>query len=66
MFNQYCKTITDAMSIPPEALYKAVPLGRAGRPDEVAEMVELLVSPRGEWMTGHNYFVDGGAAALRK
>ena len=23
-------------------------------------MVALLVSPRGSWMTSHNYFVDGG------
>ena len=64
--NDIRKTITDAMGIPPQALYQAIPLGRAGRPDEVAEMVALLVSPRGEWMTGHNYFVDGGAGALRK
>ncbi|KAA2243388.1 SDR family oxidoreductase [Chitinophaga agrisoli] len=64
--NDVRKTITDAMGIPPEALFKTVPLGRIGRPDEIAEMVALLVSPRGEWMTGHNYFVDGGAVALGK
>jgi NAD(P)-dependent dehydrogenase (short-subunit alcohol dehydrogenase family) len=63
--NDVRKTITDAMGIPPEALHKTVPLGRIGKADEVAEMVALLVSPRGEWMTGHNYFVDGGAAALK-
>lgn len=64
--NDVRKTITDAMGIPAEALYQSIPLARVGRPDEIAEMVALLVSPRGEWMTGHNYFVDGGAGALTK
>lgn len=64
--NDVRKTITDAMGIPAETLYQSIPLARVGRPDEIAEMVALLVSPRGEWMTGHNYFVDGGAGALTK
>lgn len=55
------KTLTDAMGAPPEAIYATVPLGRPGRPSEIAEMVAFLVSDRGEWLTGHNYFVDGGS-----
>jgi NAD(P)-dependent dehydrogenase (short-subunit alcohol dehydrogenase family) len=41
-----------------------VPLRRFGDPAEVAEVVSLLVSDRGRWMTSANYFVDGGMGAL--
>jgi NAD(P)-dependent dehydrogenase (short-subunit alcohol dehydrogenase family) len=54
------KTLTDAMGAPPEAIYATIPLGCPGHPSEVAEVVALLVSDRGQWITGHNYFVDGG------
>jgi NAD(P)-dependent dehydrogenase (short-subunit alcohol dehydrogenase family) len=53
----------DALGIPPEAFWQQVPLGRAGQPWEVAETVAYLASDRGAWVTGHNYFVDGGQAA---
>jgi NAD(P)-dependent dehydrogenase (short-subunit alcohol dehydrogenase family) len=33
-----------------------VPISRFGEPEEVAEMVALLVSDRGRWITMHNYF----------
>jgi NAD(P)-dependent dehydrogenase (short-subunit alcohol dehydrogenase family) len=58
------KTITDAMGIPPEALFQGVPLGRPGYPNELAELVSLLVSDRGTYLTGHNWYVDGGWATL--
>jgi len=54
------KTLTDAMGAPPEAIFATIPLGRPGQPSEIAEVVALLVSDRGQWITGHNYFVDGG------
>lgn len=40
-----------------------VPLGRIGAPVDIAEVVALLVSNRGAWLTGVNYRVDGGMTA---
>jgi NAD(P)-dependent dehydrogenase (short-subunit alcohol dehydrogenase family) len=51
------------MGAPPEAMTAVIPLSRFGEPEEVAEMVALLVSDRGRWITMHNYFVDGGLGA---
>lgn len=36
------------------------PLGRDGRPDDIAQAVLFLVSDRASWLTGSNMFVDGG------
>ena len=52
------QAFVDAMGAPPEAMTAMVPLSRFGEPEEVAEMVALLVSDRGRWITMHNYFVD--------
>ncbi|HZH10868.1 MAG TPA: SDR family oxidoreductase [Microvirga sp.] len=40
-----------------------VPLGRLGVPDDIAEVVAMLASDRGAWLTGVNYRVDGGMTA---
>lgn len=40
-----------------------VPLGRIGDPDDIAEVVALLASDRGKFLTGVNYRVDGGLTA---
>jgi NAD(P)-dependent dehydrogenase (short-subunit alcohol dehydrogenase family) len=37
-----------------------VPLGRLGRPEEVAEAILFLASPRASYITGHELAVDGG------
>lgn len=37
-----------------------VPLGRMAAPEETAELVYFLVSPRAAYITGANYFIDGG------
>ncbi|MEO3806086.1 SDR family oxidoreductase [Nonomuraea sp. B1E8] len=37
-----------------------VPLGRDGRPDDIAHAVLFLVSDRASWLTGRNLIVDGG------
>lgn len=40
-----------------------IPLGRIGATEDIAEVVALLVSDRGKFLTGANYRVDGGMAA---
>lgn len=49
--------------IAPEDWPKYVPLGRIGTTDDIAEMVALLSSERGKFLTGVNYRVDGGLTA---
>ncbi len=39
-----------------------VPMGRLGRPEEVAALVGFLASGRCAYTTGHVFFVDGGFA----
>jgi NAD(P)-dependent dehydrogenase (short-subunit alcohol dehydrogenase family) len=36
------------------------PMGRPGRPDEVASLILYLASDRAEWMTGETIPIDGG------
>jgi NAD(P)-dependent dehydrogenase (short-subunit alcohol dehydrogenase family) len=38
----------------------AIPLGRAGKPEEVAALVSWLVSDEARYVTGASYLVDGG------
>lgn len=42
---------------------RQVPLGRLGRPEEVATMIAFLASPAGAYVTGTTVVVDGGLDA---
>jgi NAD(P)-dependent dehydrogenase (short-subunit alcohol dehydrogenase family) len=37
-----------------------IPYGRPAEPEEVAELVGFLVSPRANYLTGTNFIIDGG------
>src|SRR4029078_6930679 len=36
------------------------PLGRTGRPEEIASLVLYLASDQASWITGATYSIDGG------
>ena len=38
------------------------PIGRAGQPEEVAELICFLASDKAKWITGVTYAIDGGRA----
>lgn len=38
------------------------PIGRVGRPEDVAELILFLASDRAGWITGGSYSIDGGRA----
>ena len=46
-----------------QALMKSIggiPIGRPGRPEEVAELIAFLVSDRAQSINGSEYVIDGG------
>jgi NAD(P)-dependent dehydrogenase (short-subunit alcohol dehydrogenase family) len=38
------------------------PLGRVGKPEEIADLILFLASPRAAWITGETIAIDGGRA----
>lgn len=47
-----------------EELGRALPLGRTGKPEEIAQAVLFLASPRSTFVTGSVLHVDGGGTAV--
>ena len=39
---------------------RSIPLGRAGRPEEMAWLVAYLASPAGDFFSGTTITIDGG------
>ena len=48
-----------------EALSKTQPIGRMGKPEEVAELALFLCSDAASFITGSNYAIDGGFVTLK-
>jgi len=54
---------TDALAIVPEPFRgqaSQVPVGRIGRPEEIARVVAFLADDRSSFITGRIWAVDGG------
>jgi 3-oxoacyl-[acyl-carrier protein] reductase len=49
-----------AKTFPPEAVERLVPMKRAGRPEEVADLVEFLASDRAAYISGQVISINGG------
>ncbi|KAI0809867.1 NAD(P)-binding protein [Xylaria sp. FL0064] len=73
--NCVCPTWTDtpmvqrAMEVVPgleQSLLAGVPMGRLARPEEVANVVIFLSSPKSSFMTGSSLIVDGGMSLACK
>jgi len=48
-----------------EALSRSQPIGRMGRPDEIADLALFLCSDAAAFITGSNYAIDGGFVTLK-
>lgn len=42
------------------------PLGRTGEPEEIADLISYLASPRARWITGALFAIDGGSSIGRR
>lgn len=46
-----------------DQLAKRLPMGRIGRPEDIANFATFLASDRASWITGETYVIDGGGGA---
>lgn len=57
---QSANTTTEQATQSVMAALGGIPYGRPAQPEEVAELVGFLVSPRANYLTGTEYVIDGG------
>jgi len=64
----YLQSLSDTSGLSVEDVTKnlmdalgGIPMGRMALPEEIAELVRFLVSPKASYITGVNYIIDGGA-----
>lgn len=50
-------------SADPNSVIRSVPLGRFGKPEEIADAISFLASDRSAFTTGANFVLDGGMIA---
>jgi len=62
----YVDTELTRQNVSPEELEvvcKAIPMGRLAQPEEIADLVEFLISDRNKYITGQEIIIDGGFLA---
>ena len=47
-----------------QRMIESTPLGRIGRPEEIAELALFLLSERSSFITGQTFVADGGRVTL--
>lgn len=40
-------------------------LGRIGEPKDISNMIQFLISPQNNWITGQNFVIDGGLSSTK-
>ena len=40
-------------------------LGRIGEPKDISYMIQFLISPQNNWITGQNFVIDGGLSSTK-